>query len=155
MAVPPGSMRRTLKFLKLQRLQNRVSWQVHNSPRFARGFQNSLHVSIRIWIEGVRGQTSVEKTWTLGGFGGRALAQAVSRWLPTAGAWVRVFTGMWGLSWTEAGFFPSTSVFPVNHSTNFSNIIITRGWHNRPIDGRSAEWTQLVSMPPLYQFNLI
>jgi hypothetical protein len=31
--------------------------------------------------------------------------------------------------------------FPANHSTNFSIIIITRGWHNRPIDGRSAECT--------------
>jgi hypothetical protein len=37
--------------------------------------------------------------------------------------------------------------FPANHSTNFSIIIITRGWHNRPIGGRSAEWTQLDSTP--------
>jgi hypothetical protein len=30
--------------------------------------------------------------------------------------------------------------FPCNHhSTNFSIIIISRGWHNRPIGGRSAE----------------
>jgi hypothetical protein len=43
--------------------------------------------------------------------------------------------------------------FLANHSTNFSNIIITRGWHNRPISGRSAEWTQLDSTPPLYQFK--
>jgi hypothetical protein len=41
--------------------------------------------------------------------------------------------------------FSSTSVSPANHSTNFSIIIITRGWHNRPISGRSAEWTQLDS----------
>jgi hypothetical protein len=33
--------------------------------------------------------------------------------------------------------------FLANHSTNFSNIIIIRGWHNRPMGGRSAEWTQL------------
>jgi hypothetical protein len=33
--------------------------------------------------------------------------------------------------------------FPCNHqSTNFS-IIFTRGWHNRPNGGRSAEWIQL------------
>jgi hypothetical protein len=32
---------------------------------------------------------------------------------------------------------------PATHFTNFSIIIITRGWHNRPISGRSAEWTQL------------
>jgi hypothetical protein len=37
--------------------------------------------------------------------------------------------------------------FPANHSTNFSIIIITRGWHNRPMGGRSAEWTQLDSTP--------
>jgi hypothetical protein len=35
--------------------------------------------------------------------------------------------------------------FPANHSINFSIIIITRGWHNTRISGRSAEWTQLVS----------
>jgi hypothetical protein len=35
--------------------------------------------------------------------------------------------------------------FPANHPTNFSIIIITLGWHNRPIGGRSAEWTQLDS----------
>jgi hypothetical protein len=41
---------------------------------------------------------------------------------------------------------------PANHSTNVSFIIISRGWHNRPIGGRSAEWTQLNSTPP-YQFK--
>jgi hypothetical protein len=34
-----------------------------------------------------------------------------------------------------------------SHSTNFSIITITRGWHNMPIGGRSAEWTQLDSTP--------
>jgi hypothetical protein len=32
-------------------------------------------------------------------------------------------------------------------STNFSIIIINRGWHNMPIGGLSAEWTQLDSTP--------
>jgi hypothetical protein len=58
---------------------------------------------------------------------------------------------MWGLWWTKrhwGRFSPSTSVSPANHhSTNFSIIIITRGWHNMPINGRSAEWTQLDSTP--------
>jgi hypothetical protein len=62
---------------------------------------------------------------------GRAVAQAVSRWLPTAVAWVRVRAGMWGFWWTKrhwGRFSPSTSVSPANHhSTNFSIIIITRG----------------------------
>jgi hypothetical protein len=57
---------------------------------------------------------------------------------------------MWGLLWTKrhwGRFSPNTSVSPANHSTNFSIIIITRGWHNRLIGGRSAERTQLDSTP--------
>jgi hypothetical protein len=59
---------------------------------------------------------------------------------------------MWGLWSTKrhwGRFAPSTSVSPANHhhSTNISLIIITRGWHNKPIGGRSAEWTQLDSTP--------
>jgi hypothetical protein len=58
---------------------------------------------------------------------------------------------MWGLWWTKrhwGRFSPSTSVFPANHhSTNFSIIIITWGWYNRPVVGRSDEWTQLDSTP--------
>jgi hypothetical protein len=43
--------------------------------------------------------------------------------------------------------------FPAIHSTNFSIIIIIRGLHNRPIDGRSAEWTQLNSTPQYTKFK--
>jgi hypothetical protein len=86
------------------------------------------------------------------GVEGRAIAQAVSRWLPTAAARVRVRTGMWGLWWTKrhwGRFSPSTSVSPAIHrSTNFSIIIIARCCHNRPIGGLSAEWTQLDFPPP-------
>jgi hypothetical protein len=49
---------------------------------------------------------------------GRAIAHAVSRWLPTAAAGVRVRAGMWGLWWTKrhwGRFSPSTSVSPANH----------------------------------------
>jgi hypothetical protein len=55
---------------------------------------------------------------------------------------------MWGLWWITQHWgrlYSCTSVSSANHSTNFSIIIITRGWHNRPIGGRSAEWTQLDS----------
>jgi hypothetical protein len=65
---------------------------------------------------------------------------------------------MWGFVVDKAALgqvFSEYFVFPANHySTNFSIIIITRGGHNRPIDGRSAEWTQLVSTPPLYQLKI-
>jgi hypothetical protein len=62
---------------------------------------------------------------------------------------------MWGLWWAKrhwGRFSPTTSVSPANHSTNVSIIIITQGWHNRPISGCSAECTQLDSTPLLYQF---
>jgi hypothetical protein len=56
--------------------------------------------------------------------GGRAIVQAVSRWLPTAAGLV-----MWDLWWTKwrwGMFSQSTSVSPANlHSTNFSTITIT------------------------------
>jgi hypothetical protein len=35
--------------------------------------------------------------------------------------------------------------FAVAARSKARNIIITRGWHNRPSGGRSAEWTQLDS----------
>jgi hypothetical protein len=57
---------------------------------------------------------------------------------------------MWALWWTKrhwGRFSPSTSVSTANHSTDFSIIIITRGWHNRPLRGRSVEWTLIP--PPL------
>jgi hypothetical protein len=57
---------------------------------------------------------------------------------------------MWGLWWTKrhwGRFSQSASVSPANLSTNFSIIMITQGWHNRPINGHSDEWTQLDSTP--------
>jgi hypothetical protein len=75
-----------------------------------------------------------------------ALAQAVSRWLPTAAARVRIRAACGvcgGQSGTGAGFLRVLR-FPL---PNVSIIIITQGWHNRPIGGHSAEWTQLDSTP--------
>jgi hypothetical protein len=58
---------------------------------------------------------------------------------------------MWALWWTKqhkGRFSPSILVSLASHySTNFSIIIITRGWHNKPIGSRSAEWTQMDSTP--------
>jgi hypothetical protein len=61
---------------------------------------------------------------------------------------------MWGLWWTKrhwGRFSPSTSVSPANHSTDFSIIIITWGWHSRPFSGRSVEWTLIP--PPTIQIK--
>jgi hypothetical protein len=52
---------------------------------------------------------------------------------------------------TWAGYSPSASVSPANHSTNFSIIIITRGWDSRPLSGRSVEWTLIP--PPNMQIK--
>jgi hypothetical protein len=87
---------------------------------------------------------------------GRAVAQAVSRWLPSAAAGVRfraacgVFGGQsdTGVDFLWVFRFPLLIMLP-------PIIIITRCWHNRPISGRSAEWTQLDSTPPLYKFKNI
>jgi hypothetical protein len=83
--------------------------------------------------------------------GSRAVAQAVSRWLPNHG-------GPGSRPGRHVGFVVANAAlgqvfseyfgFPANHrSTNCSTVIITRGWHNRPIGGRNVEWTQLDSTP--------
>jgi hypothetical protein len=60
---------------------------------------------------------------------------------------------MWGLWWTKwhwGRFSKSTSISPVNHSTNFSIIIITRGWYNRPLVAAvptGPNWTPPSTIP--------
>jgi hypothetical protein len=87
---------------------------------------------------------------------GCAIAQAVSRWIPTTAA-ARVQTRVWssGICGGRSGrFSPSTSVSPANlHSTKFSIIIITQGRYNRSFSGRRAEWTQLGLHPPLCELK--
>jgi hypothetical protein len=60
---------------------------------------------------------------------GCTIAEAVSRWLPTAAIWVCAWVWQVDLCWTKwrlGRFSPSTSVSPAKtiHSTNFSIIII-------------------------------
>jgi hypothetical protein len=61
---------------------------------------------------------------------GRAIAQAVSRWLPTAAVrGSKPDLGMWDLWWHKVAlgrFSPSTSVSPaiVDRSTNYSTITL-------------------------------
>jgi hypothetical protein len=82
----------------------------------------------------------------------RAVAQAVSRWFPIMAARVRFWVEHVGFVVDETVLGQVFSEYfssPANHSTNFSIIIITRGWHNRSIGGRSSERTQLDSTQPL------
>jgi hypothetical protein len=60
---------------------------------------------------------------------GRAIAQAVSRWLPTVVARGSspglVMWDLWWTKWRCGRFSPSSSVSPANlHSTNCSTIIL-------------------------------
>jgi hypothetical protein len=84
---------------------------------------------------------------------GRAIAQAVSRWLPTAAARVRPRVWSSGICGGQSGAgvgFLRVLRFPLpNHSTKFSILTITRGRYNRPINGRRADWTQFGLHPPL------
>jgi hypothetical protein len=81
---------------------------------------------------------------------GRAIAQAVSRWVPIAAARV----DLWWTKWRWGRFSPSTSVSTANlHSTKFSIIIITRGRYSMPFSGRRAEWTQFGLHPPLCELK--
>jgi hypothetical protein len=85
---------------------------------------------------------------------GHTIAQAVSRWLPTAAARVRArvwSSGICGVQCgAEAGFLQVLR-FPLPiHSTKFSILTITRGRYNGPrINDRRAEWTQFGLHPPL------
>jgi hypothetical protein len=79
---------------------------------------------------------------------GRAIAQAVSRRRPTAAARVRAKVSSCGIcgvqSGTGVGFlrvlrFPLPVLIPL--TAPYSSSII-RGWYNRPVSGRSTNWTQ-------------
>jgi hypothetical protein len=77
-------------------------------------------------------KNNIKKWGKVKGNKGRAIAQAVSLWLPTAVARVRarglVKWDLWWTKWRWGRFSPSTSVSPANlHSTNFSIILITIG----------------------------
>jgi hypothetical protein len=54
---------------------------------------------------------------------GRAIDEAVSRWLSTAAALVK--WDLWWTKWRRGRFSPSTSVSPAIHSTKFSILTIT------------------------------
>jgi hypothetical protein len=86
---------------------------------------------------------------------GRAIAQAVSRWLPTATARVQLVKwDLWWTKWCWGRFSLSTSVFPAYlHSAKFSIIIIIRGRYNRSFSGRRAEWIQFRLHPPLCELK--
>jgi hypothetical protein len=78
----------------------------------------------------------------------RAIAQAVSHWLPTAAARARARVRSCGIcggeSGTEAVFLrvlrlPLSILIPP--TAQYSSSIIW-GWYNRPISGRRTKWTQ-------------
>jgi hypothetical protein len=94
------------------------------------------------WSQHLARRCNKKKKLLLIPFLGRAIAQAVSRRLPTAAAWVQSNPSlvMWDLAMDKsgagAGFLRELRfVSPANlHPICYSIIIftITRGWHNRP-----------------------
>jgi hypothetical protein len=92
---------------------------------------------------------------------GRAMAQAVSRRLPTATARVRAQVTSCkiygGKSGTGAGFllvlrFPLPILIPPTapHSSS-----IVWGWYNRPVSGRRTKWTQSHLTPRNYRKKIL
>jgi hypothetical protein len=80
---------------------------------------------------------------------GRAIAQAVSRRLPTAAVRIRAQVRSCGICGgqigTGAGFLqalrsPLPILIPPTALHSSSSII--RGWYNRPVSGRRTKWTQ-------------
>jgi hypothetical protein len=84
---------------------------------------------------------------------GSAIAEAVSRWLPTAAARVQFRVWSSGIcgrqSGVGAGFlrvlrFPLPFIPPNSPSSQSSGA-----GTNRPVSGRRAEWTQIGLHPPI------
>jgi hypothetical protein len=82
---------------------------------------------------------------------GRAIAQAVSRRLPTSAVRVRVQVRSCGIcggqSGTGAGYlrvlrFPLPILITPTAPQSSSSSSIIRGWYNRPVSGRRTKWTQ-------------
>jgi hypothetical protein len=77
-----------------------------------------------------------------------AIAQAITRWLPTAAAQDRVRAERMVFVMAKMALeqvFSEYLGFPCQ--SLFHQAIITQCWHNMPIGGRSAEWSQLDSTP--------
>jgi hypothetical protein len=89
----------------------------------------------------------LEKVSFLHGNKGRAIAQAVTRRLPTAAARVLAQVRSCGICCRQSGTgvgFLRVLQFPlpilISPTTPHSSTI--RGWYDRPISGRSTKWTQ-------------
>jgi hypothetical protein len=87
--------------------------------------------------------------------GDRAIAQVVSRLLPTAAAWVRARVWHVGFVVDKVAlrqvFFKYFGFSCQSSFHKFSIITITRGRYNRPFSGQHAEWTQF--HPPLSELK--
>jgi hypothetical protein len=96
---------------------------------------------------------------------GRAIAQAVSCWLPTAAAWVlgEVMWDLWWKNGTWAGFlqvlwFPLPILIPPIAPHPLSSII--RGWYKMPNTGRyinvlKSHLTQNTKKKLLHRINTV
>jgi hypothetical protein len=88
---------------------------------------------------------------------GRAIAQEVSRWLPTVAAQVRARQVRVGFMVDKVTLGQVSSEYfgfsAIHYSTKSSILIITRDRYSRPNGSRRADWTQLDTPPALLKLK--
>jgi hypothetical protein len=126
-----------------------LTFSRHATILFSLKFEKYLRCYVKLYFNYIN--IIFTYKWTYEFRKGRALAQAVSRWLPTgrgtpSGRHVGFMVDKTALGQVFSEYF----CFPANHhSINFSSIIIiTQGWHNRRSGGRSAGGNPITLHPP-------
>jgi hypothetical protein len=108
-----------------------------------------MRESTREYLTANTAAYSVYPIFILNNYSGRAIAQEVSRRLPTAAAQVRAQVRSCGICGGQSGIgagllrllrFPLPIFNPPIDPQSPPSII--RGWYNRPNSGRSTKWTQ-------------
>jgi hypothetical protein len=118
------------------------TWTIHVGPIIWHVFLIRVHFTSSH-------TDATNETFKLRKCKGRVTAQAVSRRLPTAAAWIRAQVRTCGICGGQSGagenflrvlrfHLPILNPPTAPHSSSF----IIRGWYNKPISGRRTKWTE-------------